>query len=207
MIVAYRHAAYDTPWLVNPSRRAGRFHRAMEDVTQYLALHPLGPAAEMVTRAFPPDVAKGDLDALRLELWACLVDDTGILRVGFADASEHGIEAQDLVADDYTATQAWADRLRALAVPGVVVPSAALPGTENLVLFGPRVLHSYLADPPSPLEVPTGHLTDAARSPAEVLAVARWPGPVHPALEDWARWPAGHRATPPTLVDPPATRY
>ena len=185
MIVAYRHAAYDTPWLVNPSRRAGRFHRALDSVTQYLALHPLGPSAEVVTHAFGHDVAPEDVATLRLDLWAVLVDDTGVLRVGFADAADHGIAPDALVGDDYGTTQAWADSLRAAGVPGVVVPSAALPGTENLVLFGPRVAHPYLLDPQGSVEVPTGHLADAARAPAEVLGVARWPGERHAALVQW----------------------
>ena len=185
MIVAYRHAAYDTPWLVNPSRRAGRFHRALDAVTQYLALHPLGPSAEVVTHAFGRDVAPEDVAALRLDLWAVLVDDADVLRVGFADAADHGIVPDALVGDDYAATQAWADGLRSAGVPGVVVPSAALPGTENLVLFGPRVAHPYLLDPQGAVEVPTGHLADAARAPAEVLGVARWPGEPHAALVQW----------------------
>jgi hypothetical protein len=40
--------AYDTPWWAFPSSREGRFHRAGEDTVQYLSLHPLGPAAEML---------------------------------------------------------------------------------------------------------------------------------------------------------------
>lgn len=202
MIVAYRHAAYDTPWLVNPSRRGGRFHRARRHVTQYLALHPLGPAAEMVTHAFPIQAAAEDVAALQLDLWAVAVDDEGLLHVGFAEAADHGIDPAALVGDDYTPTQAWADGLRALGVPGVVVPSAALPGAENLVLFGPRVLHPCLRPPRSAVEVRTGHVSDAARAPAEVLGVARWPGQPHAALEHWRRH--GHTAA---LADPPAVRY
>lgn len=202
MIVAYRHAAYDTPWLVNPSRRDGRFHRALHDVTQYLALHPLGPAAEVVTRAFPSHAAPEDVAALQLDLWAVAVDDDGLLHVGFAEAADHGIDPGVLVGDDYAPTQAWAEDLRALGVPGVVVPSAALPGTENLVLFGPRVLYPYLWPTRSAVEVRTGHVSDAARAPAEVLGVARWPGQPHAALERWRRYgDAG------PLVDPATVRY
>lgn len=202
MIVAYRHAAYDTPWLVNPSRRDGRFHRALQDVTQYLALHPLGPAAEVVTRAFPRQVAPEDVATLQLDLWAVAVEDEGLLHVGFADADDHGIEPEALVGDDYGPTQTWADNLRALGIPGVVVPSAALPGTENLVLFGPRVLHPYLWPATGAVEVRTGHLSDAARAPAEVLDVARWPGEPHLALE---RWRGGGDVT--ALADPRPSRY
>jgi hypothetical protein len=37
------------------------------------------------------------------------------------------------------------------------VPSAALPGTHNLILFGVRVLNPLLCEPLTPEEVPTGH--------------------------------------------------
>lgn len=202
MIVAYRHAAYDTPWLVNPSRRPGRFHRLLDEVTQYVALHPLGPAAEVVTHAFGRESAPEDVAGLRLDLWAVLVDDDGVLRVGFDDAERLGISADALVGDDYGPTQEWARRLRGEGVRGVVVPSAALPGTENLVLFGPRVLHPYLREPGAPVEVRTGHLTDAGRAPAEVLAVARWPGEPHAALLQWRS-----SGTVAALADPAAARY
>lgn len=47
-MVAYRHAAYDTLWRARPSSRDGRFHRAGVDTVQYLSVHPLGPAAEVL---------------------------------------------------------------------------------------------------------------------------------------------------------------
>ncbi|MGH7080644.1 MAG: RES family NAD+ phosphorylase, partial [Acetobacteraceae bacterium] len=37
-------------------------------------------------------------------------------------------------------TQDLADRMRAAGSQGIIVPSAALPGTESLVLFGIRLL-------------------------------------------------------------------
>lgn len=65
------------------------------------------------------------------------------------------------------------------------MPSAALPGTDNLVLFGARVSHPCLAEPLSTDEVPTGHLSDGARPPAEVAALVRWLGAPHTVLEQW----------------------
>lgn len=198
MIVAYRHAAYDTPWRVNPSPRAGRFHRALEQPVQYLCLHPLGPAAEMLRHHFTPDTVDEDLATLRLNLWAVAVDDAGVTEVTFDNALVHGIAPEDLVGEDYTLTQEWADRLREPGVAGVTVPSAALPGTDNLVLFGPRVLHPYLANPLDPaIEVRTGHLSDAARSPVEVVDQVRWIGDRHSALETWTA-----TGTIPLFLDP-----
>ena len=95
-----------------------------------------------------------------------------------------------------------ADRLRASGAAGTIVPSAALPGTENLVLFGPRVAHPYLWEPFSDIECPTGHLTDGARAPAEVAPLVRWIGAPHAALE---RWKAGRKLVP--FAEPAATRW
>lgn len=67
----------------------------------------------------------------------------------------------------------------------MVVPSAALPGTHNLMLFGVRLLQPYLWAPPTDDEIATGHLTDGARPTAEVVAHVRWRGTAHTAAEQW----------------------
>lgn len=184
-LVAYRHAAYDSPWWANPNSRSGRFHRALEHPTQYLSLHPLGPSAEVLRHHVGPGGASDDYDSVVLNLWAVLLDDDGIVRIGFDNCQDFEVEPEDLVSDDYRETQALADRLRAQAVPGIRVPSAALPGTQNLILFGPRVMHPYLLPPVVMEEIPTGHLTDGARPPAEVVPLVRWLDTEHSALAEW----------------------
>jgi hypothetical protein len=67
----------------------------------------------------------------------------------------------------------------------LIVPSAALPGTHNLILFGVRLLHPYLGEPLGTEEIPTGHLTDGARPAAEVAAHVRWFGNPHASAEQW----------------------
>lgn len=201
MIVAFRHSAYDTPWRIIPSDRDGRFHRAFGDPTQYLCLHPLGPTAEMLRHNFTPANFDEGLTTLRLHLWAMIVDDAGIVRIDFENATEHGIAPADLVGEDYGTTQAWADRLRSTDTPGVVVPSAALPGTENLVLFGPRVLHPYLLEPFDLVEIKTGHLSPMASAAAEVVADVRWMGTPHPELSAWMATGSAS-----TYLDPPVER-
>lgn len=183
-LVAYRHAAYDSPWWANPNSRSGRFHRAFEHATQYLSLHPLGPAAEMLRNHVGP-AAEADYDAVVLDLWAVIVDDGDIVSISFDNCTDHGIEPVELVGDDHGPTQELADRLRGEGVSGIRVPSAALPGSDNLVLFGPRILHPYVLPPVTPEEVRTGHLTDGARPPAEVPPVVRWLGTEHSALNEW----------------------
>lgn len=50
-------------------------------------------------------------------------------------AAKWGLGTGDLVDDDWSACHTAARRLRAAGVDTIRVPSAALPGTENLVLF------------------------------------------------------------------------
>jgi len=179
---AFRHAAYDTPWWAFPSSRAGRFHRAGQDTVQYLSLHPLGPAAEMLRHNVGSD---GDPDDVVLNLWAAVVDIDDVTRVDFADCERYGHTADELVGDDYTATQALGDAVRASGATAMVVPSAALPGTHNLIVFGVRLLHPFLWEPLMPEEIPTGHLSDGARAAAEVFSNVRWFGTAHTAAEQW----------------------
>lgn len=197
-VIAYRHAAYDSPWWAFPSSRDGRFHRAGLDTAQYLSLHPLGPAAEMLRHNVGP---AGEPDDVLLHLWAAAVDLDDVIPIFFDDCAGHGITPDELVGDDYAPTQDLAERIRAAGSRGLVVPSAALPGTESLVLFGIRLLHPYPWRPISEEEIPTGHLTDGARPAAEVPALVRWFGDPHPALEQWKLTGAYER-----LDDPLATR-
>lgn len=200
MVTAYRHAAYDTPWWAFPSSRSGRFHRGRRDIAQYWCLHPLGPAAEVLRSNVGPN---GDPDDVVLNLWSAIIDfDPAPVVVDFATAPSYGLSAVDLVADDHTKTQELADALRARGHTSLVVPSAALPGTYNLVLFGPRVLHPYLWRPISSQEVPTGHLSDSARPAAEVAGLTRWIGTPHAGLTEWET-----TGTMSLLQDPIAPRW
>lgn len=199
-VVAYRHAAYDTPWWANPSSRSGRFHRAGEQTTQYLCVHPLGPAAEMLRQLVEPGDDPEDFRLnLRLNLWAVRVNAASMMRVGFGDSDRYGIPPDALVGDDHLPTQALADTIRATGAAGIIVPSAALPGTENLVLFGPRLTFDYLGEPIGDVDVPTGHVTADARPAAEVLALVRLRGAPHPSLVQWRAF-----GTYAPLEDPPA---
>ena len=181
-LTAFRHAAYDSPWWVFPSSRAGRFHQARSDTVQYLCLHPLGPAAEMLRHNLGPD---GNPDDVVVNLWTAMVDLDDVIRVDFDDCAAHGLTPDELVGDDYTPTQALAGAVRGSRATAMIVPSAALPGTHNLIVFGARLLNPYLSAPLTPEEIPTGHLTDATRAPAEVAPHVRWFGTAHQAAEQW----------------------
>jgi RES domain len=180
------HADYVSPWWARPSARDGRFHRAGEDVVQYAALHPLGPAAEFLRHEVGPegDPATVRLDA-HLGLWAAQPNEAGIVLVDFYNCSSYGIAPEELVGDDYEPAQRLADRVRDQGSLGMIVPSAALPGTMNLILFGSRLLVPYLAPMTQDEDVPTGHLADDACAPEEVVPYVRWFGTPHRALEQW----------------------
>lgn len=197
--IVFRHAAYDSPWWAFPSARGGRFHRAGEQTVQYLSLHPLGPAAEILRHNVGPD---GDPDDVMLNLWTAAVDVEDVARIDFDDCGTYGHTVDELVGDDYSATQALADTVQVTGTQAMIVPSAALPGTHNLILFGVRLLHPYPGEPLGAEEIPTGHLTDGARSAAEVAAHVRWFGTPHASAEQWKA-----TGTYDLFNDPSATRW
>jgi len=97
------------------------------------------------------------------------------------------LEPDDLVSDDHTKCQELADRLRtdAAAPKAIVVPSAALPGTRNLILFGPRVQIPYDWTPIDAGDIPACALTKASQPPEGLLERVRFAGHPHASLTAW----------------------
>ncbi len=184
-MICYRFASFATPLRAIPAGRPGRFNRGDEDdPTQYLSLHPLGPLAELMRNA---DLRTPEqVRAVRARTWALEVPVDDLTEIGFDTAHEFGIDARDLVADDRSACQELAERLRS-QLPGVVVPSAALPGTRNVVLFGSRVAAPYLTTPFSAIDIPASITAHDARPPVSLLDIVRFVGEAHPALASWER--------------------
>jgi hypothetical protein len=107
-------------------------------------------------------------------------------RITFHDAAELGIDPGDLVAEDYTVCQDLADEARQRGDSALIVPSAALPGTDSLVLFGARTLSPWHLPPiDMDLDVPAAVASDRAGSPLAVLPYVRWRGNVHQGLSEW----------------------
>lgn len=181
-ITGYRAAFWDTPWWVNPNRTAGRYSRAMTGPVQYWATHPLTTVAERL-RWLGPDVIY-DVETLLHRLWAARVPLEGIERITFSNATSFGVRPEELVGEDYGPTQDLADRLREKGAAGFIAPSAALPGTESIVLFGTRLLHPYLVEPIDPEQVSTAHAAEGA-IPAEAVPLVRWRGDAHVGLAHW----------------------
>lgn len=184
--VAYRIAAWDTPFWSLPNRREGRFNHAGKSTTQYLGLHPLAPWAEIARNEHRRE--RRELDELRLPIWAArLVLDGEPIEIGFDEAEDWGLAPEDLIADDRSACQLLGERFRRDPdLPdSLVVPSAALPGTENLVIFGPRVITSYLLEPIDQQDAPASLVAERSTLPAGLETRIRHFGMPHAAFEAW----------------------
>jgi RES domain-containing protein len=137
---------------------AGRYNHAFAGPTQYLSLHPLTPWAELLRNEDRTTRERALL--LRYPLWVIRVVLAAPPQVlDFETAPLFGLKPEDLVADDQTMCRELADRLRTSSSPdrpppALLVPSAALPGTVNLVVLAPRVLTSWTAEPVDELDWP-----------------------------------------------------
>ena len=191
--VAFRIADWPSPLRVNGNRSAGRFNRPGQ-VTQYLSLHPLGPWAEFIRRERPTTHL---LSQFRHRIWAHRVDLSEAITIDFTSADMHGLKGYDLVSDDYTACQTLADGMRANGTEMLIVPSAALPGTRNVVILCERVASPYLSDPIDVIDVPSFLVADDATIPAAVADLVRHYGSRHHAALD-----AFRRGDALTFVEP-----
>lgn len=171
-MICFRHCDYRTPLRSSfqAQRRPGRYHRGNEEEpTQYLCLHPLGPHAEAMRRydARTPASAR----QLDLRTWALDVDVSGLADVPFADA---------WVADDYAVCHDLADAMRESGKAGMIVPSAALPGTSNIVIFGGRVASPYDLVRHGATEVSAGITGEHGCGLETLVELVRFRGEPHP---------------------------
>jgi hypothetical protein len=184
-VISYRLASYATPLRTIPASQPGRYSQGDEAApTQYLSLHPLGPFAELMRNH---DLRTPEqIRAVQARTWALDVSLDGLLEIAFDSAEEYGIAAEELVGDDRSACQALAGRLRGEA-PGLIVPSAALPGTRNVVLFGARVAAPYLTEPASSLDIPASITAQDGRPLSSLVDALCFKDDSHPALRAWSR--------------------
>jgi len=182
-VICYRFAAYATPLRTVPASQPGRFNTWDDpEPTQYLALHPLGPLTELMRHA---DLrSPGQIRAVRMRTWALDVPLTELAEITFDTARAYGISAEELVSDDRGGCQRLAGRLRGMTA-GLIVPSAALPGTRNAVLFGPRVAAPYLTEPVSRLDIPASITAEDGRPLISLRSIVRFLGDDHAALTAW----------------------
>jgi RES domain-containing protein len=136
--VVYRATSYDVPLRVTPNRRSGRWNIAWHDCTQYFCLDAEAPYAEVLRGENLR--TESDAAMLRTILWQVTVEEGAIVDYStFEKAESAGFSTEALVEDDHERCQAEAERLKTFGARGVLSPSAALPGSTNLTLFGPRV--------------------------------------------------------------------
>lgn len=182
----YRIASWDTPLRVNPNRGPGRFNDPGAAATQYLSLHPLGPWAEYMRGN---DLRDPELLAqARLRIWVLRVDLSDVVEIGFSNAAEFALGPAELIADDHAACRRLAERLRAdsAAPDTLVVPSAALPGTRNVVILAPRVQIPYSWEPLDPVDVPSCAIAERSHPPEGLEAIVRFRGEPHAEFEAWS---------------------
>jgi hypothetical protein len=185
-LVVYRAAAYHTPLWIEPNVMDGRFSRKGEGPVQYFCLHPLGPLAEALRR-LPVGL---DPAEVRRPVWALRLPDAPVQTIGFEEAGEYGIDPYALVCPPEASgeCQDLADVFQAQEDPPMLrVPSAALPGTWNLIVFGERVLAPYTPEPLDPLlDVPGAPAAVDARALDELVATVRPLDQVaHDAYDAW----------------------
>lgn len=141
-------------------------------------------------------------DILQIEarIWVAKVAREHIFDLNFDSASSVGLRAEDLVSDDYTACQEFADRCRSdRALPRVIkVPSAALPGTDNVVIFGPQVVSPYDFEPISDIDLPAALVAEDSRPLHTLAEKVRYLGNTHVGLQAWERGEECSFEEPPT---------
>lgn len=183
--VAYRISGWDVPFWVSPNRSAARYNKAYSGPTQYLSLHPLTPWAEYLRAQEWRSLEA--LQELRIRTWVIRTSVSNVIDVSFESASTLGIQAEDLVSDDYSATQDLAERCRddPDLPDALVVPSASLPGTKNLVIFNPLVATSYSHWPVDEGDGSTTVTAERGQALTSLLDHVRFRGTPHAELEDW----------------------
>jgi hypothetical protein len=178
--IVFRSANHDTPLWVDPNRWAFRYNRAGEGPTQYFSLHPLGCLAEYLRAQGLRTEA--ELTQRFVRVWAVKIDLRHSGKLDLTNAQAFGLRPYDLVSDDHGPCQDWASGVRTdPSTPKTwLVPSAALPGTENVIVFGPRVMSPFSIAPQDPaLDTPATTIGDFSSLPTFLLSHVRFKGQRH----------------------------
>jgi hypothetical protein len=119
-----------------------------------------------------------------------------VLELTFDNAPDHGLASAALVDDNWSACQAWS---ATFGEPSLIVPSAALPGTKNLVIFGPLVRSPYGIPPlDASVDGPCDPVADLSVVVTDLLRFVRWRGAAH---DGYLAWESGASAPRPPSVE------
>jgi len=185
-LIGFRLANYETPlWSVR-NFSAGRYNEANTGSTQYLSLHPLTPWAELLRNEDRRTREQAVL--MRYPLWALRLElEETPPELTFDTAGELGLDATDLVGDDHRPCRALAQAFRDSGRHAFIAPSAALPGTKNLIVLEPRVLVAWNQVPIDELDWPGSLASQDGRCPEGLWDLVHYRATLtkHAALEAW----------------------
>jgi hypothetical protein len=187
-LIAFRLANYETPLWSLENFSAGRYNAADSGSTQYLSLHPLTPWAELLRNEDRRTRERALL--MRYPPWAVRVQlEDDPFELTFDNAERFGLSPDDLVADDHGPCRALAQAFRRGGPSAFIAPSAALPGTHNLIVLEPRVLVPWTQRPLDEIDWPGSLTSQDGRCPEGLWDVVhyRGAGTSHAALEAWER--------------------
>ena len=177
---AYRATSYDVPLRVAANRRAGRWNIAQTGTFQYLCLDSEAPFAEKLRHENLRTEAEAE--TYLVTLWELQISEGFVVDYStFEKAESAGFPPDALVDDDHERCQKEAQRLRNLGAGGVLSPSAALPGSTNLTLFGPRVEVQWAAHAGMASAIPAQRLVKG-HPPVGLTDRVRFFGEPHSAL-------------------------
>jgi hypothetical protein len=115
-------------------------------------------------------------------LWELQVNEGFVVDYStFQKAEDAGFPPEALVEDDHERCQWEARRLLGLGAGGILSPSAALPGSINLTLFGPRVEVKWDAQTGVASAIPAQRLAEG-HPPAGLVKRVRHFGDEHKGL-------------------------
>jgi RES domain-containing protein len=179
----YRATSYDVPLRVAANRRSGRWNVAGEGTVQYLCLDAQGPFAEKIRHE---DLRTAEeVATYRVALWELEINEGIVVDYStFEKAEDAGFPPEALIDDDYERCQKEAQRLIGLGARGVISPSAALPGSVNITLFGQRVEVRWGAKPGLASAVPAQKLVTGHPPSALIERVRFFGDGGHPLLEE-----------------------
>jgi hypothetical protein len=187
-VVAFRLANYETPLWSVENFSPGRYNTAGSGFTQYLGLHPLTPWAELLRNE--DRRTRERVVLMRYPLWAIRAQiEEEPFALTFDNAVDFGLDPSDLVADDYGPCRALAEAFRSDGTEAFTAPSAALPGTTNLIILEPRVLVSWNQEPIDDIDWPGAMTSQDGRCPEGLWSMVHYraTGTKHAGLDAWDR--------------------